>query len=141
MTATENRVWTALWVPGWYELDQPLVVGQQSRFWFFQKMPCSLRDFDKYDFVFFNQLNSASNCQVREARVVSIEHPELGALSQIRTDGLDYVFETLDGKTFVVNAEEDPGTIIERSDAFPAIDNWSVDVVLENVSPQVGNDT
>ncbi len=141
MAATEKRIWTALWVPGWYELDQPLVAGQQSRFWFFQQMPSNLQDSELYDFVFFNQLNSAANCQVRDARIVSIVHPELGALSRIKTDGLDYVFETVDGTTIVVNAEEDPGSVQQPSDTFQAIDNWSVAVVLDNVSAQVDVDT
>jgi hypothetical protein len=140
MTSTANKTWTALWVPGWYELDQPLETGKRNRFWFFQQPPSGIDEVEMYDFVFFNELNSAANCQVREATVLSIDHPQLGGLSGVATDGLDYRFVLADGTTLVVNAEEDPGTVAGDGPDVPCIDNWSVAVVLTDVSDPVDCD-
>lgn len=133
MKATEHSTRTALWVPGWYELDQPLCVGENGRLWFYQKPPRDLPDVESYDFVFFNQLSASANCQVRTAEVLSIEHPVLGNLARIDTDGLDYVFHPVDGVPIVVNAEEDPGCSNENAEIL----DWSVSVRLGDVSEPV----
>ena len=125
----------ALWTPGWYELDQSLVVGQHQRFWFYTTPPIySNVDID-VDLVFFNQLSSAAKNQVRYARILDIEHPELGPLQRVDTDGLDYIFYPIDGPEFVVNAEEEPGSIYDN-DTF-SVDDWSVYVTLADVSEPV----
>lgn len=128
-TSVESR--TALWSPGWYELDQPLVAGECGRFWFFLNPPTDYPDVESYDFVFFNQLTSSSNCQVRKAKIVSILHPELGELRSIETNGLDYVFKQSDGSEVIVNAEEDPGTIY---DLPIKVENWAIQVRLSEIS-------
>jgi len=54
---------TALWVPGWYELDQTLVLGEKQKLWFFQTPPEDIATVDQTpDFIFFNQLDSTTNC-------------------------------------------------------------------------------
>ena len=127
----------ALWIPGWYELDQSIVVGQQQRFWFFGNSPfeSNEEDADGIDLVFFNQMASTSNSQVRYARVLDIEHKELGPLQRVDTDGLDYIFYPLDGEEVVVNAEEEPGKIYDNDDL--EIEDWSVVVTLADVSDPV----
>jgi hypothetical protein len=131
MTTTQQSTKRALWVPGWYELDQPLTTGESGRLWFYQNPPLDVPNVESYDFVFFNQLSAAANCQVRTATIVSIEHPVLGPVRQIETSGLDYVFHPVEGVPIVVNAEEDPGQIYE----LPLeIKDWSVTVVLTDVS-------
>lgn len=124
----------ALWTPGWYELDQSLVVGQKQRFWFFQTPP-SLDNDEPIDFVFFNQMASAANSQVRYARVLDIEHVDLGPLQRIDTDGLDYIFYPIDGNEVVVNAEEEPGSVYDDKELN--ISDWSVLVTLADVSEPV----
>ena len=134
MTITEQSTRRALWVPGWYELDQPLVLGSHERLWFYQDPPNDLPNVESYDFVFFNQLSAAASCQVRFASIVSIEHPALGPLRQVETDGLDYIFHPVDGPAIVVNAEENPGLV---SNGSSPIRDWSVSVTLSGVSEPV----
>ncbi|MGI9518547.1 MAG: hypothetical protein ACR2NP_15940 [Pirellulaceae bacterium] len=134
MTTTEQRTRKALWVPGWYELDQPLYTGGYERFWFYQNPPADLPDVEDYDYVFFNQLSCAANCQVRNATIMSIEHPVLGSLRQIETDGLDYIFHPKSGEPLTVNAEEEPGKVFGEG---PEIGDWSVTVMLTGVSDPV----
>ena len=131
---------TATWIPGWYELDQTLSVGERQKLWFFHTPPEEL-DADSAgtngetpDFVFFNQLDSTTNCQVRFAKVVEMVHPVLGPLSKIDTDGCDYIFVPVDGEQVVVNAEENPGNVYDEQ---VKIDQWSVFVKLEDVSEPV----
>ena len=87
------------------------------------------------DFVFFNQMASSTNSQVRYARVLDIEHPELGPLQRIDTDGLDYIFYPIEGAEVVVNAEEEPGAVYDNDDL--EIADWSVLVTLADVSEPV----
>ncbi len=126
----------AIWTPGWYELDQSLVVGQNQRFWFFQTPPSTGND-EPIDLVFFNQMASSANSQVRSARILDIEHTELGPLQRIDTDGLDYIFYPIEGNEVVVNAEEEPGTIYDDDDL--KISDWSVLVTLADVSEPVAD--
>ena len=138
MTTTQQKTQLALWSPGWYELDQSVAVGNRQRFWFFQNPPADLDHAESFDFVFFNENSTSSNVQVREANVVSIEHEQLGKLSRIDAEGLDYTFTQENGKNVVVNAEEDPGTVY---DAPLIILDWSVQVGLSDVSPIITDET
>ncbi|HMO14089.1 MAG TPA: hypothetical protein PKD64_00500 [Pirellulaceae bacterium] len=135
-STTQQQTYLALWTPGWYELDQSLEVNVTSRFWFFQSAPSDYPEVERYDFVFFNQLASGSNMQVREATIVSMIHPQLGQIKKIDAGGLDYIFFRLAAPEVVVNAEEDPGTIY---DAPIIITDWSVAVELANVSEPISN--
>ncbi len=135
---SQTLTMTALWTPGWYEMDQSLAVGQRRRFWFFQsKPPIGIHGNHaiEFDLVFFNQLDSSANCQVRFARIVEIKHKQLGLLSGIDTDGMDYIFVPIVGNEIVVNAEEDPGSTYDCS---LEIDDWSVVVTLSEVSEPIG---
>ena len=123
----------ALWTPGWYELDQSLKVGMYQRFWFFSNPPAEETP-GEVDFVFFNQMSSLANSQVRYARVLVMEHSEFGPLNRVDTDGLDYIFYPMDGNEFVVNADEEPGAIYDDEDRGSKIDDWSVVVTLSDVS-------
>lgn len=138
METTQQKTKKALWVPGWYELDQPLTVGSTDRLWFYQHPPTDLPNVEYYDFVFFNQLSAAANCQVRTARIVSIEHPVLGPLQKIDTDGLDYIFYPAEGESIVVNAEEEPGRVYNET---IDVDDWCVSVLLSEVSEPVADAT
>lgn len=126
---------TALWVPGWYELDQTLVLGQRQKLWFFITPPHDLSlDGPSPDYVFFNQLDSTTNCQIRFARVTEMVHPKIGPLQRIDTDGCDYLFFPVDGQEIVVNAEEEPG---QTYDDNLNVDQWIVNVTLAEVSEPV----
>lgn len=128
---------TALWTPAWYELDQSLRLQQIDNWCFFQRPPEALGDAGNCDLVFFNALTDTSNAEFRRGRIMAIEHPTLGELASIHTHGLDYVFETVDGKRFTVNAEEDPGSSIEQDGELPEIDDWTVVVTLDDVSEPI----
>lgn len=126
---------TATWIPGWYELDQTLALGERQKVWFFQTPPDEVAaEGPTPDFIFFNQLDSTTNCQVRFAKVVEMVHPTLGPLAKIDTDGCDYIFFPVDGEEVVVNAEEDPGNTYDEN---LNIDQWTVFVKLEDVSEPV----
>ncbi len=137
MNSTEPTRYNALWIPGWYEMDQPLQLHQTSTLWFYQNPPSDLPNVEDYDFVFFNQLSAATNCQVRKAVIKSITHPALGSIRQIDTQGLDYVFFTTVGDAVVVNAEESPGCV--KNGAWD-IQDWSMTVTLAEVSEPLVND-
>ena len=123
---------TALWRPGWYGLDQSLSVGQTAEFWFFREPPSDLlSSHQSVDYVFFNELFDAEKRQARVCTIESIEHPQLGPISEIMTDGLDYQFNMCDGKTLVVNAEEHPG---RTNDPDLSVENWDIKVQLNSVS-------
>ena len=132
---TEKSNQHALWTPGWYELDQTLVVGERQKYWFFQTPPedCSKLGED-VDLVFYNQLDSTKNCTVRYSRIVEMHHPQLGQLLRVDTDGLDYIFFTVEGEEIVVNAEEEPGSTCETD---LEVEDWSVFVTLSEVSEPV----
>ncbi len=130
MTKTETQ--KAVWKPSWYEMDQSLTVGTPGKFWFFQDMPTMEWEFvDPIDLVFFNQLDSATNSEVRFARIDEIFHPVLGPLNRVDTDGLDYIFALANGTEIVVNAEEEPG---QTYDDGLEIEDWSVLVTLTEIS-------
>lgn len=131
MTSIEHSKKLALWLPGWYEMDQPLRLKQRTKMWFYRIPPSDFPNVEDFDFVFFNQLSAPDNCQVREATIGSIEHHQLGPLRQIDTQGLDYLFLTTPGETIVVNAEENPGSAKQAS---LDIKDWSLRVTLEEVS-------
>ena len=126
---------TALWTPGWYELDQSLVLGERQKFWFFQTPPeeCSAMA-ERVDLMFYNQLDSTKNCVVRYAKIVEMHHPQLGPLLKIDTDGLDYIVFPVNGDEIVVNAEEEPGSTYQSE---VMVDDWSVTVTLTDVSEPI----
>jgi hypothetical protein len=129
---TDSSEKKALWTPGWYELDQTLVLGERQKYWFFNEPPeeC-VKPGDDVDLVFYNQLDSSKNCVVRYARIAEMVHPQLGQLLRVDTDGLDYIFFPVEGEEIVVNAEEEPGSIYNGGQQ---IDDWSVLVKLTEVS-------
>lgn len=126
----------ALWLPAWYELDQAITVGSRDQFWFFKNPPEDCLDTDENEFVFFNQLLSDDNCEVRMATILRIEHPALGQLQRIETDGLDYIFVRADESEIQVNAEEEPGVTNEPGISFT---DWAVRVLLSDVSEPIAD--
>ena len=134
---TENVIseMKAIWTPGWYELDQSLALGERQKYWFFEVPPLDcLAVADEVDLVFYNQLASAANFQVRYATIAEMNHPKLGRLQRIDTDGLDYIFVPVVGEEVIVNAEEEPGTTYNDE---VQVDDWSVFVSLSEVSEPV----
>ncbi len=133
----ESKLQTALWSPGWYELDQTLVAGQRSRLCFFKQLP----DWAQIahgkpnhepviDWVFYNQLYVADDCWQQEVTIAEIFHPQLGLLSKVDTHGLDYIFFPVNGQEVVVDAEEAPGVVVHGNDLTSQIEDWSVYVKL-----------
>jgi hypothetical protein len=128
----DQLFYQAVWKPGWHELDQSLFVGQRSRFRF--QVPEDGQLGSQGPLVFCNQATSPQYSRLRDAKVVSLKHPKLGPLERIDTDGLDYVFETVEGRTFLVNAEEEPGVIY---DSEIHINDWSVWATLADIEDNV----
>ena len=125
----------ATWTPGWYELDQTLVVGERRRYWFFDQPPENIvGETSANRLVFFNQLDSATNSTVRWAVISDMYHPILGELSRVDTDGLDYIFVPASGPEVVVNAEEEPGKCYDET---IQVSDWSVTVTFSEVSDPI----
>lgn len=133
---SESEIKKAIWTPSWYEMDQSIAVGSSNKFWFFQDSQSVADIADDIDIVFFNQLDSTVNSEMRFANVAEIHHSILGQLSRVDTDGLDYIFTTVDGTDILVNAEEEPG---KTYDEGVEIEDWSVVVCLTNVSQPTGD--
>jgi|GEM_PF-1042415 hypothetical protein len=143
----------ALWRPGWHQLDQPIGVGQFSRFAFFapehsSRQSSNLPDQKQamagqvdlnqefagspLDFQFFNRtISETQHPLFRFARVLEILHPILGPLERVDTSGLDYVFKPVGGDEIFVNAEEEPGVAY---DFDQPVADWSLLVTLDDVS-------
>lgn len=126
----------AIWIPSWYELDQPLRVDTPGRFVFYRTCPSWVDPASQglepdFDLVFFNQLMDDQPWDARQGRIVAIRHPQLGAVQSVDTYGLDYVFRLKNGQTLTVNAEENPGT---SPDVSPAIRNWALTVWFDSLS-------
>ena len=87
------------WTPQWYELDQSIVVGDVDLFYLSKDMH-----------YFANGFADANDCEVK-AKILNINHLELGDIKGIITIGLDYSIYLSDGNIIIVNAEESPGDI------------------------------
>lgn len=105
--AEGGRPAVAAWVPGWYELDQPLVVGMTAEFSFWRDVPELLRGPEPL--VFHNSLRHAGEVLVAWGTIGAIRHPELGEVARVDTRGLDYRIVLVDQTEILVNAEEEPG--------------------------------
>lgn len=91
----------------------------------------------RYEFVFFNQIQSSeAKREFRDATIVGIEHLELGPISEIDCQGLDYLFCPMNGPTVTVNAEETPGTTTSEWE----VEDWAVLVMLADVSEPIESD-
>ncbi len=126
----------ALWQPRWHRLDQSVCVGQSGRWWFYANSGGAGEESDQSSLanlqLFNRTVSAAAAPEVRSAIVVGIEHPVLGQLSAISTDGLDYVFRSSSGSEYIVNADEQPGTVYDMDDLL--VDDWTVRVTFMNLS-------
>ncbi len=127
---------TAIWTPGWYELDQTLLVGQRQKFWFFATPPSELVGDRDAELFFFNRTDTSENCVARFARIEQVSHSVLGPILRVDTEGLDYIFFPVEGEEVVVNAEEEPGQVY---DGGHEISDWSLQVTLSDVSEPVAD--
>ncbi len=134
MSNSDQQV--AIWTPGWYELDQTLVLGQRQKFWFFDSVPDSTvrSNGDETKLVFFNKSDTSENCVARFARIDEMHHAQLGAILRVDTEGLDYIFFPVEGEEVIVNAEEEPG---RAYDFGQPISDWSIHVKLSDVSQPI----
>jgi hypothetical protein len=122
-----GRPAVAAWVPGWYELDPPLEVGQTDEFAFWRVVPDHLRGPEPL--VLYNTLWHPEDAVVAHGTIAAIRHPELGAVRKVDTRGLDYTITLADGTELRVEAEETPGVCYERR-----VTDWRFVVVFESLS-------
>ncbi len=125
------------WVPGWYELDPSLEVGQTDEFAFWRVVPDHLRGPESL--VLYNTLWSPRDVIVARGTIAAIWHPELGAVRKVDTRGLDYTIVLVDGSELIVNAEEEPGQLCERVGeqwrvSSRAVGDWRFVVAFESLS-------
>lgn len=136
-TTHPGTIHTALWQPRWRRLDQSLDVGQHRRWWFYPGRESGTeglaRPSGHGQLVLFNRIASREfPSEVRSATLISIEHAELGLFARVDTEGLDYVFRTLGGREYIVNAEETPGLIYDENEL--AVDDWTLSLTFQNLS-------
>ena len=134
--AFSRQVQIAAWVPGWYNLDQSIVVGETDDFVLFAELP-DLPEIEwlerRPDLVFFNTLMHPGEWVRRRLQVISIRHHQLGDLAAIRTDRFGVYEFTAAGRTYEVEAEEGPGICYDNS---IGISDWGVLVeVMEQIAP------
>jgi hypothetical protein len=127
----------AAWIPGWYELDQPLEVGAEGEFIFWRVVPDYLGN--SKDLVFYNTLWHERNGVFGTGKISEIRHPQLGNIRKIDTRGLGYTITLLDGTEFLVNAEEEPGKMFEGepgdwTESRRVISDWQCEVTFEALS-------
>jgi len=136
-----DEIQFALWQPRWHRLDQSLSVGLSGRWWFYACAGDTTRTEENravMNLQLFNRtVSEIAIPVVRTATVVGIEHPVLGQLSAIATDGLDYVFRSSSGVEYIVNADEQPGTVYDMDEV--EIDDWSVRVTFHKLSDPVAD--
>lgn len=125
---------TALWIPAWHAMDQQITSGETFEFWFYAQFPQDIKRDESVDFLFYNVRSKPGEFEVRRCTIDFIEHPMLGLIDEILTDGLDYGFSLSDGREFIVNAEENPGRV-ENHDI--KVDDWSVTVRMSDVSEPI----
>jgi hypothetical protein len=113
-----------IWFPFWYEMDQPISVGQVADFDFFKAPPEYVAHDGKRVFYHGDWQEKCRHLfESRRVRILEIHHPELGAIQSIDTKGLDYTFSMTDGRIQKVNAEETPGVVYERQQP---ITDWRI---------------
>lgn len=122
----------ALWTPGWFSLDPCLKIGEASTFSFYQKPPSTTKIPNEAEFVFFNGLESEAETLTFDTTILSIAHPVLGEIREVNTDELDYAFTLACGEIVEVNAEEDPGSIVQGN--FD-VTSWDLTVYLYGLTP------
>jgi hypothetical protein len=105
----------AAWVPGSYELDQPLEVGLTADFAFWRVVPDDLRGAEPL--VLYNDLWRPEKAMMARGTIAAIRHPELGEVQVVDTRGLDYTLTLVDGTQMLVNAEEEPGRLWQQVEA------------------------
>ena len=118
----------ARWTPNWHQLDQPLALGDRRGFYFHEDASID----ETGELRFYHELESGADAQRREATVEAIEHPQLGEILRVDTEGLDYIIYPADGAEWVVDADQQPGQV---SQGDRSIANWELRVLLGDVSP------
>ena len=115
----------ALYKFRFYELDQPIGVGDEREFDFFVDPHFSAAPdaplCDGMILVFANTTGTTPTIR-RRCRIRSITHPVLGAVKAIATDGFDYRITLEAGRVLTVDAEERAGIL---ADADIAISDWA----------------
>lgn len=134
MTAVE-----AVWIPGWYNLDQSLFVGDRQTFAFFREIPDYLRG--NGELVFYNDLWYAENAFFADALVAAVSHAVLGAIQKIETRFGEYALTLADGTRLWVESEQAPGVVYDRFDdrgrlveSDWIIEDWKMQVTLHDMS-------
>lgn len=102
------------WTPKWYELDQCIVTGDVDLFYLTSEK-CFADDFDR-------------DANELKAEIISINHTRLGRIKGIITIGLDYTIYLWDGRVLYVNAEEEPGKIVNET---IDIEEWTFEVEIK----------
>lgn len=102
------------WTPKWYELDQCIVAGDVDLYYLINERYFA-DDFDR-------------DANELKAEIISINHTRLGRIKGIITIGLDYTIYLWDGRVLYVNAEEEPGKIVNET---IDIEEWTFEVEIK----------
>lgn len=138
----------ALWVPTWYDLDHEIALGWQDSLRFFVTPDPDVLQMahnagkGDFDAILFTGLASSGPWFTLFGTVTSIQHAQLGPIQSIFSNGLDYTVVPVEGPPFIVNAEEQPGTVwdavAEKWIEPSGIPHWimEVTILLDYQTPQ-----
>lgn len=119
----KNEKTPAVYEPFWYELDQTISVGAREKFQFRKNTDPLCFHSGPEDIISPREITCT---------IVSISHPELGAVREFKVAELQYTVTLEDGRIFQVDAEIKPGTVID----FPQQPtDWTLGVVLQMGKP------
>ncbi|MBD7918775.1 hypothetical protein H9657_10880 [Cellulomonas sp. Sa3CUA2] len=138
-----STLWTASWKPGWYNLDQTLVVGRSSAFAFSLPGP---QAGPGHELAFA----TSGEWKYWKATVVAVENARFGPVREVDTMRFGmYTFRFEDGRWVTIETEQWIGALLDASPGFPVDDfdeewantgGWDLRVTLTDVEGPVSRE-
>ena len=106
---------TAVWCPGWYDLDQELAVGKRETLRFAispgenDVAETGRRHAVTPDAVLYSGLAGDDLWFILDAEVLEMTNSHVGPINSIASNGHEYVLQLGTGCELVLNCEEHPG--------------------------------
>lgn len=108
---------TAVWCPDWYDLDQPITVGNRTLLAFAvqpqEHIVARVHQWHStsVDAIFYCGLGGDGRWFDLDAEIITLRNSALGAVRSITSQGLDYTVTLESGRELLVNCEENPGAV------------------------------
>jgi hypothetical protein len=129
----DTKVVHVCWQPAWHELDQSLALGETSLIALEEISPPLQIDDQTFQWKFSTGLDPDGGFE-KNVRIDAIHHPILGEVLKIDACGLDYIVYPANGEEIIIDAEEDPGVVHNRT---VQIENWSMTVRVTIIESEI----